>query len=193
MQTQAKLSCALLRSASLVADKAEIPVAIRRQKIASSRKRKLGESVSLSVMKRSSVAGCLCAVLAAIGRAAPANEQTASGSSVSPAGNTSPAPPEQNASAAGTNSPITLPAVTVTGDLDRARDQIAPSLGAVTYTIGPNQIQSLPQGENAPFSQVLLRAPGVVADSFGEVHVRGEHGDLTYRVNGVLLPEGLFK
>ncbi|GBR55458.1 outer membrane receptor for iron transport [Neokomagataea thailandica NBRC 106555] len=33
--------------------------------------------------------------------------------------------------------------------------------------------------------------PGVVLDSYGEVHVRGEHGGLTYSVNGVLLPEGL--
>lgn len=37
-------------------------------------------------------------------------------------------------------------------DLDRAHDQIAPSLGAVTYTIGPNQIHSVPQGANAPFN-----------------------------------------
>lgn len=138
------------------------------------------------------MASCLCALLTATSWAGPTNEQTASASSPSPAGEASTASPaDQNASAAGTNSPITLPAITVTGDLDKARDQIAPSLGAVTYTIGQNQIQSMPQGENAPFSQVLLRAPGVVADSFGEVHVRGEHGDLTYRVNGVLLPEGL--
>jgi len=96
-----------------------------------------------------------------------------------------PAPPVE------TNAPVKLEPVVVTGDLDAAREQIAPSLGAVTYTIGPNQLQVIPQGENAPFSQVLLRAPGVVADSLGEVHVRGEHGDLTYRLNGVLLPEGL--
>jgi outer membrane receptor protein involved in Fe transport len=86
---------------------------------------------------------------------------------------------------------VKLETVVVSAELDAAREQIAPSLGAVTYTIGPNQIQAIPQGENAPFSQVLLRAPGVVADSLGEVHVRGEHGDLTYRLNGVLLPEGL--
>ena len=122
---------------------------------------------------------------------------SASGSTNAPANPVPPASsaprsqPDQNAAAVGTNSPVALPSVTVTGDLDRARDQIAPSLGAVSYTIGPHQIQALPQGENAPFSQVLLRAPGVVEDSFGEVHVRGEHGDLTYRVNGVLLPEGL--
>ena len=136
-------------------------------------------------------------VLGGLRALASAGPDSAPGSTNAP---TNPAPPAspatqaqagQKAATAGTNSPVALPSVIVTGDLDRARDQIAPSLGAVTYTIGPHQIQALPQGENAPFSQVLLRAPGVVEDSFGEVHVRGEHGDLTYRVNGVLLPEGL--
>ena len=85
----------------------------------------------------------------------------------------------------------TFSQVVVTGRLDAGRDRIAPSLGAVTYTIGSDQIAATPQGENAAFNQVLLRAPGVVLDSFGEEHVRGEHGGLTYRINGVLLPEGL--
>ena len=47
------------------------------------------------------------------------------------------------------------------------------------------------QGENATFQQVLLQAPGVVQEEFGEIHVRGDHGDVQYRVNGVLLPESL--
>jgi len=81
--------------------------------------------------------------------------------------------------------------VVVTAELDQARTQIAPSLGAVTYTVGRDQIQNTPQGENAPFQQVLLRMPGVVMDSFGQEHVRGEHGNLTYRLNGVLLPDPL--
>jgi outer membrane receptor protein involved in Fe transport len=81
--------------------------------------------------------------------------------------------------------------ILVTSDLDATRDFIAPSLGAGTYTIGPKQIEETPEGEDAPFQQVLLRAPGVVEDSFGQVHIRGEHANLTYRVNGVLLPEGL--
>jgi hypothetical protein len=105
--------------------------------------------------------------------------------------NRPPAPPASSASAVGSNAPVKLKTVVVTGDLDAAREQIAPSLGAVTYTIGPNQIQSMGQGENAPFQQVLLQAPGVVQEEFGEVHVRGDHGDLQYRVNGVLLPESL--
>jgi hypothetical protein len=82
-----------------------------------------------------------------------------------------------------------LAKVVVTSDLDLSRDQIAPSLGATTYTEGPNQIESIPQGDNATFQQVVLRDPGVVMDSFGQEHVRGEHANTTYRVDGVLLPQ----
>lgn len=82
-----------------------------------------------------------------------------------------------------------LAKVVVTSDLDLARDQIAPSLGATTYTEGPNQIQAIPEGQNATFQQVLLRAPGVVMDSFGQEHVRGEHANTTYDLDGVLLPQ----
>lgn len=81
--------------------------------------------------------------------------------------------------------------VVVTASIERATEVIAPSLGATAYTVGPARIESIPGGENAPFQQVLLRAPGVVEDSFGQVHVRGEHANLTYRVNGVLLPESI--
>ena len=56
----------------------------------------------------------------------------------------------------------------------------------------PNvQIQLQSQGENAAFNQILLRAPGVAQDSFGQLHVRGEHANLQYRINDVLLPEGI--
>jgi hypothetical protein len=90
-----------------------------------------------------------------------------------------------------TNLPAQLGNIIVIGDLDAAREQIAPSLGAVTYKIGANQIQSMSQGENSPFQQVLLHAPGVVQEEFGEIHVRGDHGDVQYRINGVSLPESL--
>jgi outer membrane receptor protein involved in Fe transport len=86
---------------------------------------------------------------------------------------------------------IALNKVVVSSSLDVAREQIAPALGAVTYTITPQQIQAIPGGENASFQQVLLRAPGVVEDSFGQIHVRGEHGNVNYRINGVLLPQPL--
>lgn len=86
-----------------------------------------------------------------------------------------------------------LNTVTVVGHLNQARSQILPDLGATAYFIGTNQIVSQSQGENAPFNQVLLRAPGVAQDSAvnGDLHVRGEHANLQYRIDGVILPEGI--
>ncbi len=75
--------------------------------------------------------------------------------------------------------------------LDVARQQIQPSLGATRYDFTPEALQAVPQGENAPLNQVLLRAPGVAQDSFGQIHLRGEHANVQYRINGVQLPEGL--
>ena len=75
--------------------------------------------------------------------------------------------------------------------LDLARQQIQPNLGATSYTFTPEALQNIPQGENAPLNQVLLQAPGVAQDSFGQIHVRGEHANVQYRLNGVELPEGL--
>jgi outer membrane receptor protein involved in Fe transport len=75
--------------------------------------------------------------------------------------------------------------------LDVARQQIQPSLGASVYNFSPQALQTIPQGENAPLNQVLLQAPGVAQDSFGQIHLRGEHANVQYRLNGVELPEGL--
>ena len=49
----------------------------------------------------------------------------------------------------------------------------------------------MPGGNNAPLNQVLLQAPDVAQDSFGQIHVRGDHNDLQYRLNGIILPEGI--
>ncbi len=75
--------------------------------------------------------------------------------------------------------------------LDAARSTIQPSLGATTYSFSPKTIDAMPQGEQAPLNQVLMRAPGVAQDSFGQIHVRGDHANLQYRLDGVQLPETL--
>ena len=86
-----------------------------------------------------------------------------------------------------------LNAVTVTAALDQARENIVPELGATSFVIDQQEILNLPQGADTPFNQVLLRAPGVAEDSAanGDLHVRGEHANLQYRINNVLLPEGI--
>ncbi len=84
-----------------------------------------------------------------------------------------------------------MPEVDVVEKLDEARDAIVPSLGATSYTIPAGQIQVQSQGDNAAINQTILRAPGVAQDSFGQLHVRGEHNNLEFRINGILLPEGI--
>ncbi len=83
--------------------------------------------------------------------------------------------------------------MTVVGQLNQARSQILTSVGATAYTHTADQIQAQSQGDNAPLNQVILRSPGVAEDSAvnGDLHVRGEHANLQYRINDVLLPETL--
>ena len=75
--------------------------------------------------------------------------------------------------------------------LDEARLSIQPSLGATRTDFSRQAIEAIPQGDNAALNQVLLRAPGVVQDAFGNVFIRGDHRNVQYRINGVQLPEGL--
>jgi outer membrane receptor protein involved in Fe transport len=75
--------------------------------------------------------------------------------------------------------------------LDTKRDDIAPSLGASDYVIDSKSIANQPQGVDNGFNQILLQAPGVSQDSYGQLHVRNEHANLQYRINGIILPEGI--
>lgn len=75
--------------------------------------------------------------------------------------------------------------------LDAARDSIQPDIGASTFSLSKQAIEALPGGDNLPLNQVVLQAPGVAQDSYGQLHVRGDHNGVQYRLNGVILPEGL--
>jgi hypothetical protein len=83
------------------------------------------------------------------------------------------------------------PVVVQSQEMDITREAIVPSLGATRYTVGPDRLSSQAQGENAPFNQTMLQFPGVAQDSFGQLHVRGEHANLQYRIDDVLLPESI--
>ncbi|HTV61637.1 MAG TPA: TonB-dependent receptor [Verrucomicrobiae bacterium] len=95
--------------------------------------------------------------------------------------------------AGGTTNVANLGTVTVIGQLNQTRSQILTSVGATAYTHTEADVQAQSQGENAPLVQVLLRSPGVAEDSAvsGNLHVRGEHANLQYRIDGILLPETL--
>jgi len=76
---------------------------------------------------------------------------------------------------------------------DQARNAIVAPLGATTAQLTRQAIEALPQGSNTPLDKALLQLPGVTQDSAasGELHVRNEHGNLQYRINGIMLPDGV--
>jgi outer membrane receptor protein involved in Fe transport len=86
---------------------------------------------------------------------------------------------------------LSLDIEVIAKQLDIARTQIEPRLGATVYDFGRQAIETQPQGDNQPLNQLILQAPGVTQDSFGQIHVRGDHANLQYRLNGVQLPEGI--
>ncbi|SEO42898.1 Outer membrane receptor proteins, mostly Fe transport [Luteibacter sp. UNC138MFCol5.1] len=85
----------------------------------------------------------------------------------------------------------TLGEVDVSARLDEARNSLSPDTGSSQYVIDRQTIQALPLGDSTPLNQVLLQAPGVVQDSYGQLHVRGDHANLQYRVDGVIIPESI--
>jgi outer membrane receptor protein involved in Fe transport len=85
-----------------------------------------------------------------------------------------------------------LDTVVVTAQrLNEKRAGIETQTGASTYTIDDAAIAATPGGDNVQFNQVILQAPNVVQDSFGQFHVRGDHNDVQYRLDGIILPEGI--
>jgi len=86
----------------------------------------------------------------------------------------------------------TLETIVVTAKrLDEARNGLSPDTGSSIYRLNHDDLVALPLGEATPFNQVMLQAPGVVGDSFGQLHVRGDHANLQYRINGVVIPEAI--
>jgi outer membrane receptor protein involved in Fe transport len=86
----------------------------------------------------------------------------------------------------------TLDAIVVMAQhLNDARNGIQTQTGASTYVIDEAAIAAAPGGDNSLLNQVVMQAPDVAQDSFGQFHVRGEHNGLQYRLNGIILPEGI--
>ncbi|HVE20865.1 MAG TPA: TonB-dependent receptor [Acidocella sp.] len=117
----------------------------------------------------------------------PAAAQTAPATTVT----TNPVAPTEVALGDDAASPTLVRTVTVAEKLDDARSEIETNLGATRYNFSPKALKNIPGNGGAPFNQVLMQAPGVAQDSYGQIHVRGDHDEVQYRINGVELPEGL--
>ncbi len=97
------------------------------------------------------------------------------------------APPPASAKPASPQTPSRLE------DAANALERLLPKAGANVYALDRAAIEALPQGDQTPLEKILLQTPGVSQDSAasGNLHVRNEHANVQYRVNGILLPDGV--
>jgi outer membrane receptor for ferrienterochelin and colicins len=75
--------------------------------------------------------------------------------------------------------------------LNEERSHIQTQVGASTYTIDSAAIDAAPGGDNVLMNQVMLQVPDAAQDSFGQLHIRGDHNGLQFRLNGIILPDGI--
>ena len=62
----------------------------------------------------------------------------------------------------------------VAAGLDRARAEIAPPLGATTYTLDTSRLLDQPGDENRSLAQSVGQLPGVALGPNGQLRVRGQ-------------------
>jgi outer membrane receptor protein involved in Fe transport len=76
---------------------------------------------------------------------------------------------------------------------DQARSNLFTTAGTTSDTLSHENIQNLPQGSNAPVEKIILQLPNVTQDSAasGLFHVRNDHANVQFRINGVMLPDGV--
>jgi hypothetical protein len=75
--------------------------------------------------------------------------------------------------------------------LDQKRDDVLqPKTGANISTVNPDNV---PQGSNVAISDLVYQLPGVSQDSTssGDFHVRNDHANVQFRINGIQMPDGV--
>lgn len=75
--------------------------------------------------------------------------------------------------------------------LDVARASVEPDLGASAYTLTNDAVENRPGGETTDLGRILLQVPGVSQLASGAIAVRGSRTGIQYRVNNVIIPEGV--
>ena len=66
---------------------------------------------------------------------------------------------------------------------------IKPNSSSETYSVSRKDIESLPRGNNLDLHDVLLTIPSAIYGSLKQVHVRQDHANLQFRIDGVPIPD----
>ncbi len=80
-----------------------------------------------------------------------------------------------------TDVPVALPPLDITASKPR-------SSGAV-YAVTRRDIDTLPRGNNVDLTDVLATLPGATGGSLKQTHLRQEHANLQFRIDGVPIPD----
>lgn len=79
----------------------------------------------------------------------------------------------------------------VASKLDFSRNNLSTKTGTSSYLFDKQDIDNTAMGSATSLNKLLLQAPGVTQDSYGQLHVRNDHSNLQYRINGVIIPESI--
>jgi outer membrane receptor protein involved in Fe transport len=76
---------------------------------------------------------------------------------------------------------------------DAARSNLYTTIGTASSTFSHATVETLPGSTNTPVERLLLNFPGVSQDSAvsGDLNVRNDHANVKFRINGIMLPDGL--
>ena len=66
---------------------------------------------------------------------------------------------------------------------------IKPNSSSETYSVSRRDIESLPRGNNLALQDALLTIPGAAYGSLKQVHIRQDHANLQFRIDGVPIPD----
>ena len=144
------------------------------------------------------ISGSLSLALASLGGTASAQTQLPEVVVSAPKEQPKPKPRRvqiRAAPTAATAAPIT-PAAQLNAKADAfnaARSNLYTTTGTTTSSFSHATVEALPGSTNTPVERLLLQFPGVSQDSAvsGDLHVRNDHANVQYRINGIMLPDGL--
>lgn len=89
-------------------------------------------------------------------------------------------------------SPITLTLSKTKEIALEVRSPLAPiqyKASSETYSVSRKEIEELPRGNNVELHDVLLTIPSAVYGSLKQVHIRQEHANIQFRIDGVPIPD----
>jgi outer membrane receptor protein involved in Fe transport len=90
------------------------------------------------------------------------------------------------------SNPITLTLSKTKEIALEVRSPLAPiqyKASSETYSISRKDIEVLPRGNNVELQDVLITIPGAVYGSLKQVHIRQDHANIQFRIDGVPIPD----